>query len=85
MERKRTLTTYELYLVENGELLSDNLTWTKANELYKAYENFYGNGSVYISCKTEPKRNPICKSTAQEFKEAWIDYFGELQSMGNLL
>ena len=76
--------TYELYLVETGELLSDGLTFDDVPELHKAYEDFYGEGTIVACYRQHSKTlHRIC-TNAQAFKTAWIDFFEELQTMGNL-
>lgn len=76
--------TYELYLVETGELLSDGLTLQEVPELYKAYEDFYGTGSILVSYKTHSKPLHEIHTRGMDYKNAWIDYFEDLQLLGNL-
>lgn len=76
------LRTYEIWDVDAQEILVDNLTFEQAAEQSAVYMEFFGDGvSVVIreSCYTRKR-----KTYAQAYKEAWIEYFGELQLMGNL-
>lgn len=74
--------TYEIWDLDTSEMLVDNLTFAEAAEQCKAYQELFGNGiEVVIRETREIKRHTTAK---QEFKAAWIDYFAELQAMGNL-
>lgn len=66
------------------EVLVDNLTLEEALDTLNVYEEFFGNDSVIVTCAKAPRRRPHI-SMAQEYKQEYIDYFAELQLMGNLL
>lgn len=76
------LKAYEIWDVNANELLVDKLTFQEAAEQSAVYREFFGNGIAVI--KREDKAVRQRKTSAQEYKEAWIEYFGELQLMGNL-
>lgn len=76
--------SYELYLVRTGELLSNNLDFDDVPELYQAYEDFYGHNSILVCYRTHSKSTPHHITPSQVFKNMWVDYFGELQILGNL-
>ena len=74
--------TFEIWDEDTNEILVDNLSFEDAAEQSLAYQEFFGDGvSVVIreSCQTRIRITP-----EQEFKHAWINYFAELQAMGNL-
>lgn len=77
---------YELYLAESGELLVDKLSFREVPALFQAYEDLYGKDSIAVCCR-EFKRDIKLEihSMASDYKQAWIDYFGELQTLGNIL
>ena len=77
---------YEIRETHTNELLADNLTQDRALELFIAYQNFYGVGSVYITEYAIPpiRRTPHI-SRAQDYKNDYILLFAELQEVGNLL
>jgi hypothetical protein len=73
---------YEIWDLDTEEILISNLTFAEATEQCKAYQEFFGNGiAVAIRESREIKQHITAK---QEFKTAWINYFDELQAMGNL-
>lgn len=74
--------TYEIWDVDTNEVLVDNLSFEDAVEQSAIYEQFFGEGvcvAIRESCKVY-----IPKTPSQEYKTAWINYFAELQAMGNL-
>lgn len=74
--------TYEIWDLDTNEVLVDNLTFAEAAEQCKTYQEFFGNGiAVAIREMREMKQHTTAE---QEFKAAWINYFAELQAMGNL-
>lgn len=76
---------YELYLAESGELLVDKLSFREVPALFQAYEGFYGKGSIAVCCREFKHEVKLeIHSMASDYKNAWIDYFGELQTLGNL-
>ena len=74
--------TYEIWDLDTNEVLVDNLTFAEAAEQCKAYQDFFGNG-IAVAVR-EMREIKHYTSAEQEFKTAWINYFAELQSMGNL-
>lgn len=76
------LRTYEIWDEDTNEVLVDNLTFSEAAEQCKIYMDFFGNGISVAIRESYPVRQH--KTYAQAYKEAWIEYFGELQLMGNL-
>jgi hypothetical protein len=73
---------YEIWDENANEMLVDNLTFDEAAEQSAIYMEFFGNGIAVAIRESAPVRKR--KTSAQEYKEAWIEYFGELQLMGNL-
>lgn len=73
---------YEIWDEDTNELLVDNLTFAEAAEQCEIYTQFFGDGICVAIRESAPVRKR--KTYAQEYKEAWIEYFGELQLMGNL-
>lgn len=59
------------------DIIANNLTKDEATELFDFYEDYCGTGSVFITKKSS--------TTAEEFKNEFIELFGELQEMGNLI
>ena len=81
---------YEIREARTNELLADELTEEKALELFMAYQNFYGVGSVYITSYIVPHHTMSISRTlenkrAQDYKNDFILLYAELQEMGNLL
>lgn len=74
--------TYEIYDLDTNEVLVDNLTFSEAAEQCKVYQECFGNGIAVVIREMREMKQHI--SAEQEFKTAWINYFGELQAMGNL-
>ena len=73
---------YEILDQDTGKVLVDNLTFDEATEQCKVYQDFFDCGvAVVIRESMVHKKHTTIK---QEFKEAWISYFAELQVMGNL-
>lgn len=75
-------TTYEIWDINTNEILVDNLSFAQAAEQSAIYQEFFGD-AVCVAFRESQR---IIKHTthAQEYKQAWIEYFGELQAMGNL-
>jgi hypothetical protein len=76
---------FEIYLLTTGELLVDKLTFNQVPELFGAYEDLYGENTVTVICREF--KHPLTintRSKSKEYKNAWIEYFGELQLIGNL-
>ena len=75
-------TTYEIWDINTNEILVDNLTFDQAAEQSAIYQEFFGD-SVCVAFR-ESKQIIKHTTPAQEYKTAWINYFAELQGMGNL-
>lgn len=73
---------YEIWDTDTQEVLVDNLTFAEAVEQSAVYMSFFGEGISVAIRESQPIR--YHKTSAQAYKEAWIEYFGELQLMGNL-
>lgn len=76
-------TTYEIWDTSTNEILVDNLTFDQAAEQSAIYQEFFGSETISVVIR-ESARIIKHTSPAQEYKQAWINYFGELQAMGNL-
>ena len=76
--------TYEIWDLDTNEVLVDNLTFSEAAEQCKVYEDFFGNGIAVAIREMREIKQRQHTSAEQEFKAAWINYFAELQAMGNL-
>lgn len=76
-------TTYEIWDLINGEALVDRLTFEELAEQFLAYQNFYGEDIIF-ACRRTTKHTNNHTTRYQDFKCAWVDYFGELQELGNL-
>lgn len=78
------LKTYSIYEPSTGVLLVDNLTFDQVAEQSKTYMDFFEIDDIIVVADD----NKTCRrqhiTNAQAFKNAWVDYFGELQAMGNL-
>lgn len=74
--------TYEIWDVNTNDVLVDNLTFAQAAEQSAIYQEFFGD-SISVAFR-ESKVVRTHKTYAQAYKDAWIEYFGELQLMGNL-
>lgn len=59
------------------DIIANNLTADEAAELCSFYEDFLGEGSVFMTA------SPY--AMAQDYKHEFINYFAELQEMGNLI
>lgn len=79
----KSVKTYEIYEAESGVLLVDGLTFEQAAEQSKIYADFFEAEIIVIV--REWFDNMVHTTIVQSFKDAFIDYFGQLQEMGNLL
>ena len=79
---KNYKTTYEIWDTDTNEILVDGLTFEQAAEQSAVYQEFFGN-EICVAFR-ETAKVFSHKTTADEYKQAWIEYFGELQVMGNL-
>ena len=75
--------TYEIYENSTGVLLVDNLTFEQVAEQAQVYMDFFETTDISVIAREWTGRISHT-TTAQEFKSAFIGYFGELQEMGNL-
>lgn len=79
---KSITTTYEMYEAESGVLLVDNLTFDEVAEQSAIYAEFFETQPVVV---VREWTGHITHTTiAEQFKSAFINYFGELSEMGNL-
>lgn len=74
--------TYEIYEAETGVLLVDNLTFDEVAEQSKIYADFFEAQVVIVA--REWVNNISRASVVRAFKDAFINYFADLQEMGNL-
>ena len=74
--------TYEIWDINTNDILVDNLSFDDAVEQSAIYQEFFGD-TVCVAFR-ESRKVHTHKTPAQEYKQAWISYFGELQAMGNL-
>ena len=79
---KSITTTYEIYEAESGVLLVDGLTFDEVAEQSKIYADFFE--AEIIVVVREWVNNISHISAAEQFKSAFVNYFAELQEMGNL-
>lgn len=75
-------TTYEIWDTSTQEVLVDNLSFAEAAEQSAVYMSFFGDNISVAVREASPVH--YHKTAAQYYKEDWIEYFGELQLMGNL-
>ena len=74
---------FEIRFTHSMELLEGNLPRRRAEEELELYKQFFGEHSVVMVYENQEERRR--RSWAQEYKNDYINYFGELQRMGNLL
>ena len=79
---KTNFVTYEIWDETTNEILVDGLTFEDAAEQCEIYRTFF-NTNVAVVLRESSK---IIRHTteAQEFKNAWNDYFESIRIMGNL-
>jgi hypothetical protein len=75
---------FQIRDVFTNEVLVDKLSREEVIKQFKVYEEFFGKDTVYIA-RYEEKRCRKVTSWETEYKDAFIEYFAELQVMGNLL
>lgn len=75
--------TYEIHDTITNTILVDGLTFDELAEQFATYLEFFGEQIValYRECANV---QPVRFNRSREYKSAWINYFAELQSMGNL-
>jgi hypothetical protein len=75
--------TYEIHDSITHDILVDNLTFDELAEQFLTYLEFFG--EQIVACyRVHANTTPTHTTRAQEYKHAYINYFGELQAMGNL-
>lgn len=79
----KSVKTYEIYEAESGVLLVDGLTFEQVAEQSKVYADFFECEIIVVV--REWIDNVAHTSLVKSFKNAFINYFGDLQNMGNLL
>ena len=74
---------YEIWNEQTQEVLVDNLSFEEMAEQFAAYQEFFGECIVGIvrNVHTTIKR---AFNAEHEYKQYHIDYFAQLQKMGNL-
>ena len=82
LEIKTKLVTYEIWDEITNEILVDGLTFEDAAEQCEIYRTFF-NTNVAVVMR-ESGRIIRHTTEAQEFKNAWVQYFDSMRSMGNL-
>ena len=75
---------YEIWDTTINEILVDNLSFEQAVEQVKTYQDLFGSSTIVVALRQRQHKPTIHTTPAQQYKNAWIDYFAELQSMGNL-
>lgn len=75
-------TTYEIWDTNTNEVLVDGLTFEQAAEQSAVYQEFFSEEVCVVFREAQPSHHH--ETYAQAYKEAWVEYFGELQLMGNL-
>ena len=75
--------TYEIHDSITRDILVDNLTFEELAEQFATYLEYFG--EQITACYREyEETKTIPMSRSQQYKSAWINYFDELQAMGNL-
>ena len=77
------MTTYSIYENSTKVLLVDNLTFPEAAEQSKVYMDFFETTDISVVAVHHCTHHTHC-TEAQAYKYAYIDYFAELQELGNL-
>ena len=74
--------TYEIWDEATNEILVDGLTFDDAAEQCEIYSTFFSTNVAVVM--RESSRIIHHTTEAQEFKNAWNDYFESIRMMGNL-
>lgn len=75
--------TYEIHNTLTHDILVDNLTFDELAEQFAVYLDYFG--EHITACYREHKNTTTMPtSRAEQYKSEWINYFDELQAMGNL-
>ena len=80
--KKINQATYEIWDESTNEILVDGLTFEDAAEQCVTYKEFFGTDVVVVL--RESSKTIRHTTEAQEFKNAWIEYFDEIRALGNL-
>ena len=75
--------TFEIWDENTNEILVDGLTFGQAAEQCKIYQEFFGRAIAVVIRETSKVHNRF--NVANEYKTEYINYFAQLQQMGNLL
>ena len=77
---------YEIHDSITGEVLVDKLTFEEAAEQFETYQNFFGTDAINVCVRRFPNQRQTIKHTTPgfDYKKEWVNYFAELQLMGNL-
>lgn len=75
---------FEIRDAYTNEVLVDKLSPKEAIEAFKLYQDYFGANSVIMTHCHGLERVPHI-SREQEYKNEFIEYFAELQLIGNLL
>ena len=75
--------TYEIWDSTTQELLVDGLARTQAIEQLAIYQEYFGDG-VTIAMREHHIAPNHHTTDAQAYKQAFVDYFAQLQAMGNI-
>ncbi len=75
---------FQIRDVFTNEILVDNLSREEVVKQFKIYEEFFGEGTVCIA-RYNANKCRKSQSWKTEYKVAYIEYFAELQILGNLL
>ena len=75
-------TTYEIWDARTHEILVDGLTFDDAAEQCVIYQEFFGTDVDVVMRESSRVIKHI--TAAQEFKQAFIEYFEEIRALGNL-
>lgn len=75
--------TYEIHDSITRDILVDNLTFDQLAEQFATYLDYFGE-QITACYREHAETRAIPVSRSKQYKSAWINYFGELQAMGNL-
>lgn len=77
--------SYSIYENTTGVLLVDNLSFEEAAEQSSVYMNFFETDDITVVANNNYQHTYSRSNIPFEYKSAFVDYFAELQEMGNLL
>lgn len=82
--------TYELYNLNTGEILADNLTFEDVPELFEAYTNFFPDNEIIV-CYRDQNISVACvkilnkeELARKKFHAEWMEFMEELLIMDNI-